>query len=869
MQRLTAAIRPRWRLGCAVVLLSYMVPSAAVADLEVTGISPAMSHNYEPLDDARISGSGIVGGATVKLVRGDLEIVGTNVIYDDLPYSFQADFALTGAEVGYWDVVVTNPGGGETATLAAGYRVREGIKIKQIGGHFGGRINNVAVQGDLAYLAQGGHLAIIDISDPANPFELGYINLTLGSPDPNMYADVVDVAVQGGYAFVCVNGLPSLFTIVDVSDPTSPRVVVSGLSPGGSNPAHHDRPNRVELRGGVAYVAIGETARDYSAGPVYAVDVSDPESMDPGQPGLFHPVQNEVGKPHAMSVSGDRLYLFCDAPDQGDGWSACQLEIFDLSVDPLNPVRLGTAVVTECGGKWSRMAIDGDLAWIPQSNQSGTHPPELLVINVADPQFPFVLARHDYEALGLHGYYHAPDETQNGWPTREFRISGGRGYLVTSGTGGVSPSMQEEFVILDVSDPFAPSVLHLAGTPIGPRAGVTVVGTTVYLPDAAEGLNILDASDPANVVPLGNYPSPANMRRVNRRGDVLYVTDLYLGVTILDVSEPRSPALVSQYQCGRGETPEGTGGADGIEERDGLLYVAAHNGGVEVLDVSDPANPFLAGAFPFGWYTTSHGLDLFGALAIVGVRTPSASWFVVFDVSDLDNIVDVDSWITGPGTPVSIETMPDGVIHSATGDGLYHARWTDTGLAAGAYVQRGDLRYYGRGWSNIRVAPVADPPAECADPAVACADLEPPPRDFGGISVRDDQRVHLAGHRLWVFDASPYPGDPVLWASYIGPNDYFDVTAEEGIYAYATGPGTSVCEVISADGVSVFQIVLPGDADDDDDVDLADFAKFQQCFAGADVAPPDADCLVFDVDDDADVDLDDLAGFHTAMTGVL
>lgn len=69
--------------------------------------------------------------------------------------------------------------------------------------------------------------------------------------------------------------------------------------------------------------------------------------------------------------------------------------------------------------------------------------------------------------------------------------------------------------------------------------------------------------------------------------------------------------------------------------------------------------------------------------------------------------------------------------------------------------------------------------------------------------------------------------------------------------------------------MAVFQIALPGDLQDDDDVDLADFAGFQACYSGEGVAPVSADCLVYDFDEDFDVDLDDLGAFATAATGPL
>jgi hypothetical protein len=65
---------------------------------------------------------------------------------------------------------------------------------------------------------------------------------------------------------------------------------------------------------------------------------------------------------------------------------------------------------------------------------------------------------------------------------------------------------------------------------------------------------------------------------------------------------------------------------------------------------------------------------------------------------------------------------------------------------------------------------------------------------------------------------------------------------------------------------------IPGDLDDDGDVDLNDFAAFAACLGGPDVAapPPSCDPMDFagaDLDGDNDVDLTDFAAFAVHFTG--
>ena len=61
--------------------------------------------------------------------------------------------------------------------------------------------------------------------------------------------------------------------------------------------------------------------------------------------------------------------------------------------------------------------------------------------------------------------------------------------------------------------------------------------------------------------------------------------------------------------------------------------------------------------------------------------------------------------------------------------------------------------------------------------------------------------------------------------------------------------------------------VVPGDFDDDSDVDLADFADFQTCALGPDTPQTDPVCSDARLDADEDVDLDDFELFQGCLSG--
>ncbi len=71
----------------------------------------------------------------------------------------------------------------------------------------------------------------------------------------------------------------------------------------------------------------------------------------------------------------------------------------------------------------------------------------------------------------------------------------------------------------------------------------------------------------------------------------------------------------------------------------------------------------------------------------------------------------------------------------------------------------------------------------------------------------------------------------------------------------------------AVDAVDILLVSVPGDTDDDGDVDLADWAWLERCFLGANVAYAEPACALADVDTDADVDLEDARRLGVALTG--
>jgi len=77
-------------------------------------------------------------------------------------------------------------------------------------------------------------------------------------------------------------------------------------------------------------------------------------------------------------------------------------------------------------------------------------------------------------------------------------------------------------------------------------------------------------------------------------------------------------------------------------------------------------------------------------------------------------------------------------------------------------------------------------------------------------------------------------------------------------------PGTAAGVPVGPDGCAT---VIPGDFDQDGDVDLEDFGRFQLCLSGLNVPQTDPACAKARLDGDADVDQSDVDRFIACMSG--
>ncbi len=160
----------------------------------------------------------------------------------------------------------------------------------------------IEIAGDFAFLVSNYELQIVDITDPIAPVAVAQLDFPEG---------ITDVSISGNYAYTINSGYPSVFTVIDISDVTSPVVVSTDES----------------ALLGMDLAAYGSYVYVATALGTHIYDCTDP--MSP----IVYP------GPTAPNLMGFRVI---DGVLYGGGSG---IWIFDLT-DPLVPVEVGQLAAT-------------------------------------------------------------------------------------------------------------------------------------------------------------------------------------------------------------------------------------------------------------------------------------------------------------------------------------------------------------------------------------------------------------------------------------------------------------------------------------------------------------------------------------------
>ncbi len=453
----------------------------------------------------------------------------------------------------------------------------------------------VVLQGDFAYIADQGGMAVVDLSDPLAPVLAGYCHT------PGIARGI---AVSGDYAYVADydHGLQ----VIDVSDPYAiDDTSIVGSCNFGLSADDPGSAEGVAVAGGYAFVACRNAG-------LRVVDVSVPDAVD----NTSHLASCDTpGYAIAVTVSGSYAFV-------ADG----SLRVINVS----NPAAVtDLSLVASCACSAQDVQVQGGLAYVASGSGIG-----LSIVDVSTPS-----AVTDASVVGT---------VSVGTSTRAVAVSGDLAFLVD----GVN------LHALDVSTPSDPRWIFSCDTPAEAN-GVAAAGGYAFVADLGSGLQVIDCSHPALSAGPASYATTGSANRLRLDGDRVLVAAGSGGLCLFSrsadgglsplgsraTSQAQAVAAAGDYALIADDTAGikiidlatagypvtgslATSWAYGIDSLGDYAYVANLNAGLSVIDISNPAQPRAAAAFPL---SDARDVLVWGHYAFVAA---GSSGLVVLDIAD-------------------------------------------------------------------------------------------------------------------------------------------------------------------------------------------------------------------------------------------
>ncbi|PKK84678.1 MAG: hypothetical protein CVT49_02320 [candidate division Zixibacteria bacterium HGW-Zixibacteria-1] len=510
--------------------------------------------------------------------------------------------------------------------------------------------HDIRVENDVAYVCFGPGLALFDVSNPADPQLLSRYYMQKGTGG-------IDIA--NGYLFMADPGRrDEALWKYDISDPYNIELFDSLYA--GRNAW------TVKIDGNQGYLCAQDSG-------LYIFNAFYYNDMIPLGNYLLHDSRNIV-------IRGDTAFAIDEAYE-----SMTTLDVHYASY----PTRMGS-IATDCFA--TDVGVVGNYAFVSRYNGLGCA--GLLTVDISDVYHPTAVAFYNqdiyyddpwdveikdnvaYVTMGGYPTVHIIDisdplnPTKLGWIINNgdswgMDISGDYAYI----TGGYSGVW-----VADIAQPEDASIIDFINFGKNDRNGlvgylidVELQDNYAYVSVEGAGLTVLDISDPANPVVMGN-DGISNIVDLAVQGNYAYVAQTYNGFRICDITDPSNPHIISNYRA--------PGYVWDVSVKGDYAFAAADTSGLQICDISDPYNITRVGYYNdiyFGGHE-AYSIDVAGDYAYLGDRTG----LVIINITD-------------PANPVP------------AGEKLY-----TSGMVREVKV-RGDYAYLADAGCGMRVVDISDP----------------------------------------------------------------------------------------------------------------------------------------------------------------
>jgi len=479
-------------------------------------------------------------------------------------------------------ILAQGPGSAGMGNPVAAQQQAENIKLVS---QIGGRLSEVVIDGNFAYLAQGPRVVVLDISDSSHPTVVGqsevlrdnvgaivikndkaYVGagnavyifnivvrtlplrvflvqigvseaIALDQPPILPTYDATDLAINGDHAFLTLwrgsnwwTGKGALY-VIDISDPTLPTQLGAWINPNSAM--------AVAVAGNYAYVGL--------AGTLAVIDISDPAWLQ--EVGHCDAVNSAVD----LVIAGNHLYA---ASFGGAG-----LHIVNIS-DPANPHQVNSY---DPRGYAYGVAVDSSYVYVTATDGG------LRILNISNAS-----------EVGYYDLSDSPDgDHLEAW---DVAVVGDRAYVVIEGNS---------LHVVDISNRTIPRRIAAYDAPVAAPTGIDVVGDYAYVTDNKRGLYILYLGNPSGPQVIGVWEDDTVdwATDVDVAGHHAYVLEGF-DLRVIDITNPVTPIEVGRYQ-------DPSGGYDHITVAGDYAYVIAYMAGLAIFDISDPTNPTKIATYDF------------------------------------------------------------------------------------------------------------------------------------------------------------------------------------------------------------------------------------------------------------------------------
>jgi hypothetical protein len=450
-------------------------------------------------------------------------------------------------------------------------------------------ISDLKLQGNLLYIAyESFGIAIIDVSDPVNPVQIG---------DKAVLGVCRGMDLHGDYAYVLTNSNSyiSRLEIVDVSDPTNP-VIMNYIET-------YDSNEEIMIDGDYAYLAVElESPVYWDRSLLQVLSLNDP--LNPVIVGL---TWVDFGIDVMTDIIKDGDYLFMSS---GSVWS----EIAVIEVG--NPSAPTVTRYEYFENAASYMAIGGgcllaSTEYMPvlfrlglnsappvvsslDLDTSGSFTNDDALLYFVDREFGLrIYDMSDLSSPLLLGEL----ESSGGGPTYELlrtdvELHGDHAYFCNSDT---------DLKIVEISDPSEPEYLPNTLSLDGNIRHFGIWENIVYLVNGESELQMVDISAPENPIALPAYTMADEANDIVIADGILYASGKWSGhLCIYSLATPDDPVLLGEF----------TGASGDLYYQNGVVYL--NHMRLSIVDVSDPTTPTLLSStsYHYGEMTAIDGLSM-------------------------------------------------------------------------------------------------------------------------------------------------------------------------------------------------------------------------------------------------------------------